>query len=369
MTDAGTKITIWVTSSGIDYMPKDLAIVRALTKELQPSRKPGSMHLLSALESLKKQKHVPYLANHFIPNLFAILRSTGINSNLRIIGQLSKLLLRFPLSLFPQIVEYIRNLNQYSLKNIHTISDGEIFSLIKLNEFIEISHAQEFISTDEKRAIIAELIKRQYRLATQLIGMLMYMQFTIFFKLRDLLQPLKYRFDTVRSNKQLLFDQNQQVHYSEEILYKAILDELPAKFKHYLHHSYVCPETGKEVDIALLIPKLSKKIAINIDGKDHHFYPNLEQENRKTIARNCALKNAGWIVICQHIPRMSEGFKEKISEGLINEIRQVLTKLRQAAALDITLEDLIVDQKTGPKILSFLTPTDLVCLPSFKLRF
>lgn len=54
------------------------------------------------------------------------------------------------------------------------------------------------------------------------------------------------------------------------------------------------------------------------------------------MVRNQALTNAGWTVICQTVPRMSEGFKDKISRGFKDESRELLAKLAPYMPIDPT---------------------------------
>lgn len=295
---------------------------------------PHILKRLSPSDELSfKQQHATtityynHLADHFIPLVFQILSREKMFGNLRILAQLNKLLINFPITLFPSIKEFIKNINRFTLNNLKALTLYEIMSTAKLNEYTEVCHNETFLDQSSKTKLVKRIVKKSQELDYSFADMLMSMRYTIFSQQRDLFQPLALDFLNCWYNKTINFMLNQQLHHSEELVFTAISKYVPQKCLKNFHRNYICDLTAKEIDLVYIDVENHIRLAINIDGKDHHYYPGKEHANRKTQVRNKALSNAGWVVICQDIPRMEEGFVEKIKGGLKNEIIALLIKL------------------------------------------
>lgn len=79
---------------------------------------------------------------------------------------------------------------------------------------------------------------------------------------------------------------------TETKYYNEIKTWLQKEQENFLKASFICDQTGQEIDIAYLDGK--KKIAIHIDGPAH-FNPVTGQSTLQTLFRNICLKKAGWV--------------------------------------------------------------------------
>ncbi len=270
-----------------------------------------------------------HLTSHFIPNLFMILRLPGVISDIRIIGQLSKLLLQFPLELFPHIVQYIISLNKFALTNIDSLSIAEIFGILKLNEFTEVCNSRVFLTPTDKSRILLALATKRNGIDICNVGLLMGMQFTIFTEFKHLMLPFSKGFLQYYTHQKERFESEEKIRYAELYLHAVLLQHLPSECATRVKLNHICHKTGREIDIAYVDPTSKKpiKVAINIDGKDYHYYLGTQAENRKTQVRNTVLGNAGWIVICQPLERATELQGTDFDANLLTVAYELLSKL------------------------------------------
>lgn len=262
-----------------------------------------------------------HVAKLFIPNLCTLIRTSSIRSSLSVLTLTSKLVSDFPSELFPQTVDVIETFNQHILANLRTVSFGELFEVLKVNEYAEVCHDHTLLSSEQKVLIIRELAGNKAHLNGDQILTLMRMQYTLFFEQQELFRLFRGEFASAYLRVKKVFEKAQPFSHELELLnvIKANLD--PADTLG-LAHSHVCVKVGREIDIAYI--RGASKIAIHIDG-GNHYYLDRQEQHRSTRVRNKALENAGWTNICQPLPAAPEGqFMVKEKRELLERVEGVL---------------------------------------------
>lgn len=266
-----------------------------------------------------------HIAEVFIPNLFNVLSNGSVTCGISLLTHLSKLLLDFPAKILPTTLEYTRRMNDHCLNNISTQSVEDIFAVLKLNEYIEFCHNNNLLSTEDKIIILKHIIYNSYNLKHQEILMLMRLKYTIFNELHGNLKHFEEIFSICASKEQVKF--NKQPPFQHEVDFFNLIKQSMVSDKQFLSHSYVCPNTGKEIDIAYVNGR--RKVAIHIDGFHSHYYLDRQELNRVSKTNRKALENAGWINIDQRLPRLDH-FMEvlRVDPHLKSEAEELLGKLQ-----------------------------------------
>lgn len=306
---------------------------------------PKIMNTMESSVSLKEfatelKQYYTHLSKIFIPNLFIILNHPKSRLDFKVIHQLSKFLLEFPIEWFNEIENYVRNIIHYAVINIATLSLAEIFEILKLNEFVEVRYNKFYLGNKEKIAFINAITAHQKELLDDHFSMLLQFRYTQFENQKKHLEPLNDALEkAILKIKQGFTDQH-GMHYCETELYSFLSTQLCAAENKYLSFSHVCNLTGKEVDIAYINGNI--KIAIHIDGTATHQYLDRIQENRRTLLRNKALQAAGWHNIVQLIPNDIKkiGLKD-IKVDLLEKLKFCI-ELQHLNAIDHQLGRIVI---------------------------
>ncbi len=301
---------------------------------------PEILNKIEETVSLKEFKtelthYYTHLARIFIPNLFAILyHHPKTRKDFKVVHQLSKFLLEFPIDWFPQVQSFVQSITDFAIKNLESLSLFEIFDILKLHEFIEIRYGKVFIDDKTKESFISAILKQKEQLLDDQLEMLIQFRFTLFKtlsnKLESLLEILNTILDeTLKKIKERFSDQYDK-HYCETTIYEKLFAVLAKENAQCLKFSHVCNKTGKEIDIAFV--SSTHRIAIHIDGRANHRYLDREFNNRRTLVRNEALKNAGWQNVMQIIP-------DKINDKVLQQaVNQLYEKLKLCTGLNFLKE-------------------------------
>lgn len=272
-------------------------------------------------------EYYTHISEVFIPNLFQILSSSSVTKGMKVLLHLSKLLLDFPAQILTSTIEYSRRMNDYALNNIDTLTISELLAVIQLNEYLEICHGQQLLIDVDKLILINRIISQTISLRHDDVLMLMRLRYTIFFTHQKHMGTLRDLFYNCVTNEQNKFQGQHPIQHELDI-YNIIKNKVIKSDRKFLHHSCVCPQTGKEVDIAFI--KESYKVAIHIDGNGSHYYHDRKVLNRKTKTSRKALENAGWINIDQPLPRITLiGETLRAHVHLKNETAELLGKLQK----------------------------------------
>lgn len=288
------------------------------------------------------KQYYSHLSRVFIPNLFNMLNNSSTRIELKVIQQLSKFLLEFPVDFHPQTVNFVSNLTRTVYLQLNTFTLSEIFEVLKLNNFFEIRHKIILPPKDIKESILDHLVIHKHALEKSQIEMLMEMKFTLFKNCQEKMDHFEANFKMCHSQKKKQFESQLGLHYCESAFYKFLANELNSSSAACLKFSHICERTGKEIDIAFIRGTL--KIAIHVDGKHYHYYLDREEQNRKTLTRNETLRNAGWVNVCQPLP---DSLNNKVlshqKESLLAKLKLLLSptdfklsKLSQDASLSVT---------------------------------
>lgn len=270
------------------------------------------------------KEYYRHMVQVFIPNLFNIIRHPKVRADFRIVHQLSKFLLEFPVEWYPQIKHFVSELTEECLINIENLMLSEVFHMLKLNDFVEIRHREIILNDLGKKRIMDYLILNRGKLDAAQIEALMQLRFSLLKNFIGNFKIFEVDFNALVKNKASQFKGHANICLSEKELFHFLLNHLSPENKRFLKLNFICEKTGKEIDIVFI--KDSTRVAIHADGAAFHHYLDRTEENRKTLIRNQVLINAGWINVVQTLPA-------KFTKGLHEEKKMLLEKLKSIIPL------------------------------------
>lgn len=241
-----------------------------------------------------------HLADDFLPKLFLSLQKPLFEDLNELVGTLTKIALEFPIDLCaPPLLNFARNIGEYIAQHLNVLSEAELCNLLKLCELMEIKYGKNLLTLDQQEAILDVLLKDKKSWETN--GNLIRFKWTIF---NDIPRE---RFAAVSIQTEKYFkNRNQEAvrvtskHPHELKLANILRDHLPDYERNCIYHSYVCPDTGREIDVAYVQGNI--RLAIHIDGVQFHYFNDRFEKNFDTITSRQALSNAGWVNAHVNLP-------------------------------------------------------------------
>lgn len=269
-----------------------------------------------------------------MPSLFGVLQNTSLVSrttSFNFVCPFSGLILDFPVN--PSEVQFnyfIKDIVRYTILNSKFFGGKEIFPILQLIEYYEIKTGKKLLNPREKSVLLqcmlnstAECIKRK--------AQIMRYQWTIF---NDLPKGNFASMETLFNDYYKKHIESVKKLEGEFPWEKEFSDSLNASLavedRKYLIPNYICPDTGKELDIVYINNIINIKIVFHLDGSTH-YYLDRDDENHETLARNQALENAGWLNFCFTLkPEMFAAKDKVIAEFVFNAKKFIQDSVQKA---------------------------------------
>lgn len=244
--------------------------------------------------------HYGNWAESLMPNLFGVLQNQSLvqrSTDFSFVCPFSGLVLDFPVNpLEVQINSFIKGIIRYAVLIPGFFSANDIFLALKLLEYYEVKIGVKLLNQAEKNALLnimlSSISSLNFEERRRLIPTIMRFQWTIFHELP------KTRFSELDSffedYHEFRIETTKDFPWEKELA-DALREKLDVREYQYLKTNFICPDTGKELDIVYMRDKI--KLVLHIDGPSH-FYLDRDDENYETMVRNQALENAGWMNFC-----------------------------------------------------------------------
>lgn len=288
------EITKELTGS---FDPRDLQerICSSATNEASSfSSNPNDLYEIIA-------KHYNHTTAALLPSVFEFFCQADDHKARSFILPFNVLVRTFPVSIYSQSVHAFTQRVKYLTQRAELLTIDELFTVLNIIEYNEIRSGSICISKKPRQKLFERMLQlltaSDFISSPSIIDEALRFKWTIFNIIdRKEFSPLDDLFRKECDAKALRHHQDKCSEKLEDVLVKSLLEKLNTLYSLHVRTNRVCPETGREIDIAYTNGKL--KIALHIDGKPYHYYPGRDLENSKTIARDEALKNAGWKNYC-----------------------------------------------------------------------
>ncbi len=238
--------------------------------------------------------HYTHFSEDFILNFLYAVECPKKTTGLRSSDYFSKLMLRYPVNHHnPQVRAFIKKSIRLAILNPMALTIDQLFQAFKVYEFVEISLEKKILSRKQREMLFNCILAFDGGVLRGKISLLMRFRWTLFNELPktsfSIFEALFKEYYESRNTRAQMEADN---HPYERKFAEALREQLIDSERSNLKENYVCPYTGKEIDIAYVSGETM--LAFHLDGYQYHYYANKVEPDCETLVRNRAHENAGW---------------------------------------------------------------------------
>lgn len=294
-------------------------------------------HCSSLLVNDMLKAHYGNWVASLMPSLFGVLQNPTLvarSTEFNFVCPFSGLILNFPVNpLEVQFNYFIKDIVRYAILNPGYLSEREIFPILKLIEYFEVKTGKKLLKKEERGVLLKCMVSSQNWESRN--GLIMRFQWTMFNYLpKEVFSSMENIFDDYYKKHTEIAKKQENDHPWEKEFCDALSNALPSEERKSLMPNYICPDTGKELDIVYINNSFNIKIVFHLDGSSH-YYLDRDDENYETLARNQALENAGWINFCFKLKSDIFEPNQKVKKEVVEEFVQNAKRVIQDSLLKL----------------------------------